>query len=382
VQADANTFNTFAAKVQADTEGVFRDYEITDKASMRQLLGTRLDLQQLSGDYKAALETVKALRALEDKPSARLTTGLFAESELKAAIDTNSTSSSAYEQAFTKNYGDAVNKLPWDVVQDSMKSAWAGAKLRSKASLIAFVKTEIDPAAEKSKALNGEEAADLIAVRRAIQFDLPLNSARIQVLGAYVSAHNVTKPDIWEAREVTLNASDKLTPVLVGIWDSGVDVSIFDGQVFADPNPTPSGSHGLAYLDDGGVSHDWLYPLTDLQQKEYPTFRDELKGRLDLESGIDSPETQALQKKWPRSPPNRCTNAVNCKKSSVSTFMGPTLQAFRCEAILRRGSSWRVSTINFLTSRFSPRRSGPARSRLISWKYRTTSVREKCGWSI
>jgi subtilisin family serine protease len=297
VQADANTFNAFAAKVQADTEGVFRDYEITDKASMRQLLGTRLDLQQLSGDYKAALETVKALRALEDKPSARLTTGLFAESELKAAIDTNSTSSSAYEQAFTKNYGDAVNKLPWDVVQDSMKSAWAGAKLRSKASLIAFVKTEIDPAAEKSKALNGEEAADLIAVRRAIQFDLPLNSARIQVLGAYVSAHNVTKPDIWEAREVTLNASDKLTPVLVGIWDSGVDVSIFDGQVFADPNPTPSGSHGLAYLDDGGVSHDWLYPLTDLQQKEYPTFRDELKGRLDLESGIDSPETQALQKK-------------------------------------------------------------------------------------
>ena len=297
VQADANTFNAFAAKVQSDIEGVLRDYEIADKASMRQLLATRLDLQQLAGEYKAALETVKAMRALEDKPSARLTTGLFAESELKAAIETNSTSSSAYEQAFTKNYGDAVNKLPWDVVQDSMKAAWAGAKLRGKASLIAFVKTEIDPAAEKSKALNGEEAADLIAVRRVLQFDLPLNNARIQVLGAYVSAHNVTKPDIWEAREVTLTAADKLTPVLVGIWDSGVDVSIFDGQVFTDPNPTPSGSHGLAYLDDGGISHDWLYPLTEAQQKEYPTFRDELKGRLDLENGIDSPEAQALQKK-------------------------------------------------------------------------------------
>ena len=297
VQADPNTFNAFADKVRTDVDSVFRDYEIADKASMRELLSTRLDLQQLAGDYKAALETVKALRALEDKPAARLTTGLFAESELQAAIETNSTSGTAYEQAVTKFYSDAVNKLPWDVVQDSMKAAWAGAKLRTKASLIAFVKTEIDPAAEKSKALNGDEAADLIAVRRALQFDLPLNSVRTPVLGTYVSAHNVVKPDIWQAREVMLTAADKLTPVLVGIWDSGVDVSIFDGQVFSDPNPTPSGTHGLSYLDDGGVSHEWLYPLTDAQQQEYPTFRDELKGRLDLENGIDSPEAQALQKR-------------------------------------------------------------------------------------
>lgn len=297
VQADPNTFNAFADKVRTDVDSVFRDYEIADKASMRELLSTRLDLQQLAGDYKAALETVKALRALEDKPAARLTTELFAESELQAAIETNSTSGTAYEQAVTKFYSDAVNKLPWDVVQDSMKAAWAGAKLRTKASLIAFVKTEIDPAAEKSKALNGDEAADLIAVRRALQFDLPLNSVRTPVLGTYVSAHNVVKPDIWQAREVMLTAADKLTPVLVGIWDSGVDVSIFDGQVFSDPNPTPSGTHGLSYLDDGGVSHEWLYPLTDAQQQEYPTFRDELKGRLDLENGIDSPEAQALQKR-------------------------------------------------------------------------------------
>src|SRR5205814_5261370 len=141
-------------------------------------------------------------------------------------------------------------------VQDSMKAAWAGAKLRTRASLISFVKTEIDPAAEKSKALSGEEATDLVAVRNAIQFGLPLNAARAQVLGEYVTAHNVMKPDIWQAREVTSAPADKLTPVLVGIWDSGVDVSIFGDQVFTDPKPTASGPHGLSYLDDGGVSHE------------------------------------------------------------------------------------------------------------------------------
>jgi len=62
-----------------------------------------------------------------------------------------------YEQAFKKSYSDAVNKLPWDVVQDTMKAAWAGAKLRNKASLISFVKTEIDPAARNRRRWAGKK---------------------------------------------------------------------------------------------------------------------------------------------------------------------------------------------------------------------------------
>jgi subtilisin family serine protease len=297
VQGDSATFDAFSSKVRADLDGVFRDYDIADKASMRNLLFMKMTLQQLAGEYLEALETVKTVRAMEDKPSAKLTSGLLVESELAAAIETKSTSGAAYEHAFTKSYSEAVDKLPWDIVQDSMKAAWAGAKLRNKASLISFVKTELDPAVEKSKALTGDQAGDLIAIRRAIQFDLPLNAARIEILGKYVTAHNVIKPDIWEARDVTLTSADKLTPVLVGIWDSGVDVSIFGDRVFTDLHPTASGAHGLSYLDEGGVSHAWLYPLTDAQEKEYPNFRDELKGRLDLENGVDSPEAQALQKK-------------------------------------------------------------------------------------
>ena len=195
-----------------------------------------------------------------------------------------------------------------------MKAAWAGAKLRTKASLIAFVKTELDPAVEKSKALSGDQAWDLIAVRRAIQFDLPLNASRIEILGKYVTTHNVIKPDIWEARDVTLSAADKLTPVLVGIWDSGVDVSLFGEQVFTDPHPTASGAHGLSYLDEGGVSHAWLYPLTDAQEKEYPNFRDELKGRLDVENGVDSSQAQMLQKKMSTYTPDQMHERAELQK--------------------------------------------------------------------
>src|SRR5215470_17055130 len=77
VQSDTATFDAFASKVRTDLDSVFRDYEISDKATMRALLSSKLDLQQLAGEYSAAIETVKTMRALEEKPSARLTTGLF-----------------------------------------------------------------------------------------------------------------------------------------------------------------------------------------------------------------------------------------------------------------------------------------------------------------
>src|SRR5713226_10033810 len=69
LQADAATFDAFAAKVRADLETVFRDYDISDKATMRDLLFARENLQQLAGEYPEALATVKQIRALEDKPA-------------------------------------------------------------------------------------------------------------------------------------------------------------------------------------------------------------------------------------------------------------------------------------------------------------------------
>jgi len=333
VQADSATFDPFAAHVRADLESVFRDYDIADKATTRELLSTKMSLQELGGDFSGALETVKAIRALEDKPSARLTSGLFTESLLNAAIETKSTSGPAFEQAFTASFQSAVDKLPWDVVQDSVKAQWAQAKLASKAGMIGFIKTELDPAVEKSKALSNDEAWTLIAVRRVLQLDLSVKDARASVLGKYVTSHNVMKPDIWEAREVTLTESDHLTPVLAGIWDSGVDVSIFGKNVFTDPHPTASGDHGWAFDDTGAPSHTWLYPLTPAQEKEYPILQDELQGRLDLESGIDSPEAQALQKRMSSMTPEQMH-----ERNELGKVLGFYLHGTHVAGIIARGN--------------------------------------------
>ena len=333
VQADEATFNAFAGKVRADLDTVFRDYEIEDKSTMRTLLDAKRDLQHLAGEYRAALETVEAIRALQEKPAAKLTSGLYSRAVLQAAIDTKSTSGPAFEQALTKNYSEAINALPWDVVQDNIKQAYAGARIITKSLLLGDVMTELDPSVRKSGALDNLEAWDLISTRVYLQWFLPLEHARGEVLKQYIAAHNVVKPDIWAAREVTLSKDQKLMPVLVGIWDSGIDVSLFPDQLYTDPQPTTSGSHGLAFDDRGDPATTWLYPLTAEQQKAYPEFRDEIKGFLDLENSVDSPEAEAVQKKFSTMSPDQIHQLNELEK-----VIGFYIHGTHCAGIAVRGN--------------------------------------------
>jgi len=298
VQSDDSTFNAFAAKVRADLDSVLRDYEIDDKATLRTLLSVKLDLEELAGEYKEGLQTVEALRALQQKPAAKLFAFLYTRARLQAAIDAKATQGPAYEQAFTKYFKEAIDPLPWDVVQDSVKESYAGSRLYTKAVAVGNVETELDPAVQKSGALDNQEAWDLISTRDDLQSGIPMRHARGEVLKQYIAAHNVVQPDIWAAREVTLTKEQSLSPVLVAIWDSGIDVSLFPDQLFTDPKPTASGTHGLAFDDRGDPSTTWLYPLTAEQQKAYPDFRELIQGRLDIENGIDTPAADALQKKY------------------------------------------------------------------------------------
>jgi subtilisin family serine protease len=334
LEADDATFNAFASKVRADLDTIFRDYDIDDKSTLRTLLSVRLDLQELAGEYQAGLQTVDALRALQQKPAAKLVAFLYPQARLQAATDTHTTHGPAYEQAFIKHYKEAIDPLPWDVVQDDTKASYAGSRLYTKSAAVGLVKTELDPAVQKSGALDNQEAWELISARNDLQFWIPLLPARGEVLKQYIATHNVVKPDIWDAREVTLTKDQNLSPVLVAIWDSGIDVSLFPNQLFTDPKPTASGTHGLAFDDRGDPSTMWLYPLTPEQQKEYPEFREIRQGRLDIENGIDSPAADAAQKRF-----STLSAEQLHKLAELDKVLGFYLHGTHCAGIAVRGNA-------------------------------------------
>ncbi len=295
LQADSATFDKFAAPVRADLESELRDYDIQDHAMLRDLLGVELTFQVLSGkEDKAALETVGKIRALEDKPDAKLLSGVETECLLKARAETGG---EAVANSYARCYAAALDGLPWKVVGNRLKESKTRFEITNAAMIAGIVQADIDPAVAKSHSISNDLAWSLLYSRARLLLFLPLKSQTIDVISKYIAAHDFKKSDIWAARDVTLNANQQLTPVRVAIWDSGVDVALFPGQVYTDPNPGKYDPHGLAFDLLGLPAHGNLFPLSADQQREYPAMEDLLKGHSDLILSIDSPEATAVKQK-------------------------------------------------------------------------------------
>jgi len=297
LQADTATFNAFAAEVKADLESIFRDYDIEDKATLRRLLSARLNLQQAAGENELALETLTSLLKLAEKPIDNLPERAIIKPQLQAAIEANGTTGPAFERAFRKYYREAWEAVPPDVAQERARSVLVGTTLYNSAALIGYVQADFDPGVRKSGVLSNGQAWTLIELRNTLRIYMPVKSTALEVIRQYVSAHKAQQIDIWQAREVTFAPDQKLTPVVVGIWDAGVDVSLFLDQLFNDPHPTASGNHGLAFDDTGNPSTSWLFPITATQKQQYQDYLADTKGRQDLGDGIDSQAARDVQKR-------------------------------------------------------------------------------------
>ena len=116
----------------ANVDATLAGYDIQDRATIRGLLGTRLAWQMLYGTLQHALDRIGRIRALEDKPEARLMSGLHAEALLKARIATSGQNSGA---EFAKAYGDAypasLKPMPWAVVGNTVNERKSNAQIVS-----------------------------------------------------------------------------------------------------------------------------------------------------------------------------------------------------------------------------------------------------------
>lgn len=303
--ADDSTFNSFAKKVRADADSVLADYRITDGETLRDLLGTRWHVDLLTGDTQGALATLAQIQSLDEKPAARLTEGLIARPMLAAWQQTGSDSGPAYEKAFQQHFLAELNSLPWSVTGNILKETRADLELDSQDLLLASAKENLDPQVAKTGGLDLPAAERLIAMRVVEKFQIPLAGSALAVLSPYIAAHTVTKPDIWAARDVTLSDAEKLTPVRIAIFDSGVDTSLYPGRVFVDPHADGHSPNGLAFNEQGDLVNRDLQPLTPEQEKLYPKVIGLLQGLDDLQNGIDSPEAAAARKTLAGMPPDR-----------------------------------------------------------------------------
>ena len=291
VRDDAK-FRAFAKDLRRDIESVLAQYEIADKAMLRQLLGTLARLDYLEGRYDAALANLARIRDLEEKPADKLMSGVSMRAMIDAERKTGNRTSDAYRAEVKRQVSAELDKMPYEVVQNEVKEAKAGNEIASEALALGYLREAVQPTVDKAGALSSDLAPILVGARFRIVAQLPVKDTLVDAYSVYLAAHKVDKPDIWAAREVTL-APDKGTPVTIAIWDSGVDTALFGTKVVKGPDGKPM---VIAFDKYANPATGELQPIPEALRGKVPQLKSRLKGFSDLQSNIDSPEATEVKK--------------------------------------------------------------------------------------
>jgi subtilisin family serine protease len=308
--ADEDQLQGYIDKIRMEIEGRLEKYDIQDTATVRGYYSTLRTLDILEGDLAAAMEKIHLIRDMFEKPSDKLTSSLITESLLQAQMEEQIQSDEQKLERFKTLYAEKVNALPWDIVQDSIEQTNGVFQYLSEALYLGSMDTEMQNSVDQNQSLTLGDVGSLASSRFMIDQILPLKEIIVEVTDAYIQANRVEKEDIWAVRDVDLSNEKGLIPVVVAIWDSGVDAEIYkkSGQMWINDKEILNGEDddGNGFIDDlYGPSWDLhsykttgnLYPLTEDELEEYPGELDFTKGLSDLQAAVDSPEAKDTRKR-------------------------------------------------------------------------------------
>ena len=305
--SDAAAVKALAEAIEKDIRSDLATYDIQDVTAVRRMHGTLLTIAMLKGDYAEALNQVAIVREMQEKPSAKLTSGRITE----AVIAARQGPADAFDAKLRSNLEAALAMLPWDVVQDDLQGTKGYLEYISEGLVVGNLETALDPPAAESGQLSQQLADNILGAAYTLSVVVPAKAALLAAYAAVVDAHKETpKSEIWAARDVALGAADKLTPVRIAVWDSGVDFGIetLGRQAFANAKEIAGNGKdddGNGFVDDvGGIgwtlysdyTSELLFPIRTLVADPLQ-FQQYAKGLNDLRANVDSQEASELKRK-------------------------------------------------------------------------------------
>jgi hypothetical protein len=278
--------------IRRDMETVLAKYDIADKASHRQFLGTLVQLDFLLGRYDAALAGSDAIRALEEKPADKLLSGLRLRAMVGALQQGHAINTPTYFEAVSKAIRTELDGMPYEVIANDVKNYKAGAETIGEGRILGNVRDVLQVTLNKTGALSSDLAPGLINARYALETALPLKQTLIGTYSGYLDKHKVEKADIWAQRQVRLPATGPYTKVNVAVWDSGVDVALFKPQILTNAKGKPA---LIAFDLDSRPAAGELFPMPAAMQPRLPEMLLRTKGFSDLVSNVDSAEATEVK---------------------------------------------------------------------------------------
>lgn len=291
VRADtAPAARALRAALRRDIDSVLRHYEIADAGLVRSLKGTLMAIAILEGRDDEALRLIDERRALATKVGQRLLDGLEARAFIEARRMSRDIASPSYAREVGRLLTESLRALPFDSVQNDLREAKSGLAFITDGMLAGALKRDVQPLVDKEGALPLRIARQLVGDMYGFKYDLAFKQVLLAAYDSVLAGRTIaSKADIWAARGVTLTPADRPTAVRIGIWDSGLDTTLFPGQLARD-------SRGRPLV----IAYDRHFRRTDTPMAKLPPAllarQDEMnrifKGLGDLDANMDTPEAK------------------------------------------------------------------------------------------
>lgn len=309
---DRKQLDRLSAELIANLEGDLAKYDIRDDATLKGYYSTLHLLYFRNGEYDKAVAMVAKMRAAEPKPALRHTTGGFALAYVDALKKVSDPASPEFRKAFEESYAAFYAKLPWSEVEDQIEQQKGQLAMMNREVMIGGFESAFQQLLDKTKGTVPEgSVAGLLITDYTLRKRLPLRDESARVLTNLWNAKHkaVETVDLWKPRNVTLDGTANLKPVVAAVWDAGVDPSALPAHNrFINAAETVNGKDddGNGYVDDvHGIAYDLAKIAKSVGTLDNPAGKIKsdvkrlqrlTKGGLDLQSSIQSEEAAELQK--------------------------------------------------------------------------------------
>jgi len=305
-------FKAFVQQVKQNAESDLAKYKIEDRTTLQEYYALLQTVALFEHRDDDALKYLEKAQEIEAKESKKLMMGMVSKAMIEATKATSRDAAAAgseeFVAAFKKALDSAVRGLPWDKVREEVMQGRGRAQIISRALVLGQVQGGLDPVVEQNNGeIGGELAKPLVNMRVALDRTIPLQKHVGEVYTSIIDEKEskVAAKDLWTPNLVELAANEKASPVVVAIWDSGVDTSLFADQLYVNPSERMDGKdndnngfvddvHGIAFDLEANKIPELVHPLDKLNAKPAEVMKF-TKGFSDNNSNIDSKEAGELR---------------------------------------------------------------------------------------
>jgi Subtilase family len=175
-------------------------------------------------------------------------------------------------------------------VETELKAGKASFEVGNPEIVKGAFKSQVDVAARNANMnVPAGIVAGILGARLQLDQVLPMRQSLLAAYSAVVDKNLAAAParvDRWTERLAALPADAKATPVVIGIWDSGVDMSLF--------KPVNAAQRGIAFNNEGQPVPDLLRPLGEAQAR-WPQLKAMTKGSLDMQAALDTDDARRFK---------------------------------------------------------------------------------------